>query len=258
MASISIYVKQQFDPGTLLGVYPDVGGAEPPSGAPLTTATVDATALATFTGLDVGVGYIAGAVVSGKWRSVAFLIPAPPATAILEGPAGGVLMGQYPNPGFAVDMATQGELVAAEIDLNEAIGAVRQVAARASAQIVTGSLADGAEAAGSLPLPKTTRFISVQADRPARIRFYSTIGDRDAGLEVARAIGVADADNSGLIAEWNLPTAAPNPSLLVRCNPQPVGSNLEGAGADVLYWRVQNKSGATSTVQVDLVTQRVE
>lgn len=139
----------------------------------------------------------------------------------------------------------------ADDQVAEAFAAVRPPPRDATPEILTGNLADLAEEAGDIVLPRTTRFMRVQVDRACRVRIYSTAADRDA--DAARAIGVDPADNAGLIAEWVFTAAG-----VIRCSPQPVGSNFDAPVADTLYWRVQNRSGGASAVLVNFTTQRVE
>lgn len=104
--------------GTSVSAYPVTNwkGGEPnlrlgPVGAASSTQTMSGGQL-TFTGLVDGARYVAYALVSGKHTYVRFLLSPVPSTE-LTGVAGGVLAGSYPEPGFAVDMATQAELDAA-------------------------------------------------------------------------------------------------------------------------------------------------
>jgi hypothetical protein len=113
MADLTVQVPQGFPVGTTLSVYVDRVWDVQPQGPPVSTVVVDANSHAALTGLTPGIPYHVGAVIAGRWRG--FLVEvAGIATSDLAGEAvGGVLAGTMPNPGFAVDMATQSELDAA-------------------------------------------------------------------------------------------------------------------------------------------------
>lgn len=89
-------------------------------------------------------------------------IPSPPASAtssaVNDGdPAGGVLSGTYPNPGFAVDMATQAELdagLAGKAPLRVAIPADKTASYTAAA--VDAGASTGMSAAGALTVTINT------------------------------------------------------------------------------------------------------
>lgn len=125
--------RHNFPEGTSVSAWPaqnSVNGG-PPAGAAVATASVTGGVL-TFTGLTVGVRYIAyaagrgvafradetlgadAAAVGSPDRERLEFVEAALTTSGATGPAGGVLSGTYPDPGFAADMATQAELNAAD------------------------------------------------------------------------------------------------------------------------------------------------
>lgn len=122
-----------------------------------------------------------------------------------SGPVGGVLAGNLPNPGFAVDMATQAEL---NTEATTARAAEASNAAAISSEATARAAADTAEAtarASADTAEATARANAVAAEATAR-------ANADALLipltQKAAVNGVASLDSGGLIPQSQLPSVA--------------------------------------------------
>lgn len=75
MATFTLHASNVFPNGTSLGAYRAVDGVLAPQGSAIDTQTV-ASGVVTFTGLSSGLAYQAWGVVSGQYRSMAFITDA--------------------------------------------------------------------------------------------------------------------------------------------------------------------------------------
>ena len=115
----------------------------------------------------------------------------------------------------------------------------------------TGSLADAAEADLDITGFKSYALLTITTDRAARVRLYVSAATRTA--DASRAEGVDPTSDAGLIAEV-ITTGADT----VIISPGAYGFNLESTPTTTIPCRVTNKSGGTSTVQVDLNVLQLE
>ena len=122
---------------------------------------------------------------------------------------------------------------------------------RSTATGTTSSLADAAEADLDITGFKSYALLAITTDRAARVRLYVTSATRTA--DASRAEGVDPTSDAGLIAEV-ITTGAQT----VIISPGAFGFNLEGTPTTNIPCRVTNKSGGTSTVQVDLNILQLE
>ncbi len=122
---------------------------------------------------------------------------------------------------------------------------------RANVTKTTASLANNATENSTVTLAKTSKLISIEADRAARVAFYSTSAARTA--DSGRAIGTPATPGTGVLAEFVLAAATPilaSPSLdLVNGDVSPTTS---------IYYAITNISGSTHTVQIDLIHLALE
>jgi hypothetical protein len=119
--------------------------------------------------------------------------------------------------------------------------------ARGEVSLTTGSLADNATETGTVGLGKSFLLLKVSADRACRVRLYETAGYRTA--DAARPVGSDPVGEHGLIAD--LVFTASNLSLDLA--PTVTGVNLEEPPSASIAYAVQNRSGATSTVQLTFI-----
>lgn len=119
------------------------------------------------------------------------------------------------------------------------------IAVRDDAVLVTASLADLANEAGTVAIAKVFNLVKVQADRACRVRLYSTVAF--AAADLARAIGTDPVGEHGCIAELVFTGAA----TLVM-SPAALGANAEAVVSDAIAYNVQNRSGSASAVTVTL------
>ena len=122
---------------------------------------------------------------------------------------------------------------------------------RSSVTGTTGSLADAAEADLDITGFKSYALLTITTDRAARVRLYVSAATRTA--DASRAEGVDPTSDAGLIAEV-ITTGAET----VVISPGAYGFNLESSPTTNIPCRVTNKSGGTSTVQVDLNILQLE
>ena len=117
---------------------------------------------------------------------------------------------------------------------------------RTTQNVVTSSLADGASEDVVLTgTGKAGQFISVTTDRAAWVTIYTDTASRTA--DAGRAETIDPAPGSGVLMEV-ISTGAET----VRVTPAAGYFNDEATPAAELYLKVVNKSGSTSTVQVDV------
>jgi hypothetical protein len=122
---------------------------------------------------------------------------------------------------------------------------------RSTATGTTSSLADAAEADLDITGFKSYALLTITTDRAARVRLYVSAATRTA--DASRAEGVDPTSDAGLIAEV-ITTGADT----VIISPGAYGFNLESSPTTTIPCRVTNKSGGTSTVQVDLNILQLE
>ena len=122
---------------------------------------------------------------------------------------------------------------------------------RSTATGTTGSLANAAQADLNITGFKSYALLTITTDRAARVRLYVSAATRTA--DASRAEGVDPTSDAGLIAEV-ITTGADT----VIISPGAYGFNLEGTPTTNIPCRVTNKSGGTSTVQIDLNILQLE
>ena len=115
----------------------------------------------------------------------------------------------------------------------------------------TSNLPEGFEADLDITGFKAYALMAITTDRAARVRLYVNAATRTA--DAARAEGVDPTSDAGLIAEV-ITTGAET----VIISPGAYGFNLESSPTTTIPCRVTNKSGGTSTVQVDLNVVQLE
>lgn len=115
----------------------------------------------------------------------------------------------------------------------------------------TSSLADDAEADLDITGFKSYALLTITTDRAARVRLYVSAATRTA--DASRAEGTDPTSDAGLIAEV-ITTGAET----VIISPGAFGFNNESTPTTTIPCRVTNKSGSSSTVQVDLNILQLE
>jgi hypothetical protein len=131
-----------------------------------------------------------------------------------------------------------------------AVSTLSGLPTRQSVIKTTVSLANNAVEDGTLSLGyKTAALVQIQFDRACRVRLYATTADRttDTGPP-DRSIYTDPAPGQGMLAEFLVSAAktlhvAPVVSL----------SNQDSTPNTNLYYRIENRSGSTSTVTVTLI-----
>jgi hypothetical protein len=116
--------------------------------------------------------------------------------------------------------------------------------ARAVVNLVTGSLADGATENSTVTLAKTSIILQLTADRACWIRLYQTSADRTA--DNARLIGTEVPVTTDILAEWAFAGSGTRRRIPVTV------TNGDGSPTTDIYYAIQNRSGATHTVAVDI------
>ena len=122
---------------------------------------------------------------------------------------------------------------------------------RSTATGTTGSLADAAETDLDITGFKSYMLATITTNRAARVRLYTTAAARTA--DASRAEGTDPTSDAGVIAEV-ITTGAET----VTISPGALGFNLESPPTTTIPCRVTNKSGGTSTVQVNLHVLQLE
>lgn len=164
------------------------------------------------------------------------------------------------------DEIQQGELVvgrevgSARLYTVDAVGSIVTISGapgggasiRSTVTHTTASLADGASADATFSSTgKSGQFIKVTTDRAAWVTLYNTIAARTA--DASRLITVDPATGSGVVLEV-ITTAAET----IQVTPTAGYYNDESTPSSELYAKIVNKSGATSTVQVDIALLPLE
>lgn len=115
----------------------------------------------------------------------------------------------------------------------------------------TSSLANNAVENGTVQPAKSCLLLKVTVDRACRIVFYSTSAARTA--DAGRALGVPPSPGLGILAEF-----APDDTTPIDCGPIVILANGDGSPSTDIYYALTNRSGATHTVQMDLVYLKLE
>jgi hypothetical protein len=123
---------------------------------------------------------------------------------------------------------------------------------RADVVKTTASLADAAVETGTVALGKSFMLLRVMADRACRVRLYTTAQHRTD--DASRPIGTDPTGEHGVILDANLVAG----NLTLDLAPLALGTCLESSVSVDIPYAIQNKSGATSTVQVTFTAITME
>jgi hypothetical protein len=174
------------------------------------------------------------------------------------GGAGGVLSGSYPNPGFAVNMATQAELddaIAAHLAASNPHPQYQaSVPTRSAVAYTTGTLTPNQNENGTVALGKTFLLYSIQTNRAARVRVYETETDRAA--DASRPVGVDPQPTAGVIAEV-VTTAAQTLKPIGRYSVI-LGANRAAPVTGNLAIAIENRGGTSASVIVTFTKLELE
>jgi|GEM_PF-6281475 len=116
--------------------------------------------------------------------------------------------------------------------------------AETTSTVTTLSLTNNQEETGTVPLGRTSTLSRMAADRACRVRLYMTSATRTA--DASRPIGT-DPTGGGLICEVVFTT-----SETVLGRESAVASNGDPVRSNDIYYSIQNLSGSTSTVTVQI------
>lgn len=154
--------------------------------------------------------------------------------------------GQTDYVGRLNTLRSRSEAVASTVEAFGGVGA-----SRLDVVLTTGSLADSAEATGTVALGKTFVLLQVAADRACRVRLYETSAQRTA--DAARPAGQWPSGAHGVICD--LVFTGAETLLLV---PLALGCNLESVPSINIPYAARNLSGGTATVSVTFTVLRLE
>lgn len=114
----------------------------------------------------------------------------------------------------------------------------------------TGSLANLAEETGTVTLGKSGLILKVVADRACWVRLYATSAERSADATRLITIDPIVPVLADLIFTASL--------LTINCAPIIAYSNRDTSLDTVIYYSVINRSGSSSTVQLDITRETLE
>jgi Putative phage tail protein len=131
----------------------------------------------------------------------------------------------------------------------------RTTTSKTTASLAAGASETGTWATGS----KTSILLEIVASGIARVQLYSTAAFRDA--DNGRVFGAPPANGveSGILADFNLDTGDPSTGVATFiCSPPLIASNMDGATADQMYYRITNMTGGTTTITATLTILPLE
>lgn len=126
---------------------------------------------------------------------------------------------------------------------------------RAVKSINAGTIADANTAIGTEAVHKCAMFLKVVVNAPCRVRLYSTDAFRTADLSREATTPVAAGAQTGLILDLVLNNTT---GLSWHMSPPAYGANADDTVSDTLYWAVQNLSGGSTNITVELTCIQVE
>lgn len=125
-------------------------------------------------------------------------------------------------------------------------------ATRATATIVTGSLAAGASAVGAVDMAVGYRLYELVTNRPVRVRLYTTVAHRDA--DAARPLGTDPTGDHGLMLEYVTTVDTLSASL----SPLVDGFSGEDPPSISIPYRIDNLDSVAGAVSCTLTYIRTE
>lgn len=115
---------------------------------------------------------------------------------------------------------------------------------RTTATFTTASVANEANATGTIDLGKAYRLYTITTSASARVRLYTTIAKRDADL--TRPMGSVPLGDHGLILEFITDSS----SGFLGADLSPLVDGFDGDADGLVPYSVTNKTGATGTITV--------
>jgi hypothetical protein len=150
----------------------------------------------------------------------------------------------------AYEVAVANGFVGTESEWLESLQAPQ--GSRATATYTTASLSAGALEKGVITMGRGFTLYKITTSSPARVRLYTTVANRDA--DETRALGIANADNAGLILEY-LTTSS---ILSADLGPNVSGSNMESTPVEDIAITVTNTDSISQAITVSFVYIKTE